>query len=213
MNDTKARAVCGLVAASLALAPMTALAADFYAGVGFGQTKTKDYDDYVAQNFDDGSITSASFDDSDTGLRIFGGVTINPNFAVELGFLDLGEASTDAESDGCCFYAPGEVKHSASADGMELSAVARIPITEAAAIFGRLGVFNWDVSEKISDTTGGASGSDDGNDVFYALGGEYRFPSAFALRAEYAFYTVDATGGEFDISNLSAVAAYYFGSR
>jgi OOP family OmpA-OmpF porin len=213
MNDTRSKLLGLALAGSLVLTPAIGIAADFYGGVGFGQSKTKDYDDYVVENFDDGSITSASFDDSDSALRIFVGAEINPNFSLELGHVDLGEASTSAQSDGSVFYAAGPVKHSASADGLDLSVIGRIPISEAAAAHVRAGFFKWDVSERISDSTGGASGSEDGTDFFFALGGEYRAAEQFGLRAEYAFYTVDAAGGEFDISLLSLSAAYYFQGR
>ena len=213
MNDTKAKLIAIAVAGSFALAPAVASAADFYAGIGFGQTKTKDYDDYVVNNFDDGSFTSASFDDSDTGLRLFVGALINPNFSIELGHVDLGEASTDAQSNGCCFYFAGPVQHSAGADGLDLSVVGRLPISEAGGVHVRAGMFKWEVSESISDSGGGASGSDDGNDFFYALGAEYRVGEQLGLRAEYAFYTLDAAGGEFDVNMLSASAAFYFAQR
>jgi OOP family OmpA-OmpF porin len=213
MKDIKARVLGGLLAAGFAWVPAAGSAADFYAGLGLGQSKTKDYEDYVRNNFDDGSITSASYEDSDTGLRLFVGAALNPNFSVELGHVDLGEATTSAQSDGCCFYAPGPVRHGASADGLDLSGVGRIPISEAAGVFIRAGMFKWDVQERISDSTGGASGSDDGTDFFYALGGEFRVGAQVGLRAEYAFYTVDADGGEFDVSMLSAAAAYYFGDK
>jgi len=212
MGTIKNTASRGFTAVTLALCSGLAGAADFYGGLGVGQSKSGDYEDYVATNWDDGSIVAADFDDSDTGLRIFVGAAINPNFSLELAHLDLGEASTDAESDGSgFFYAAGPVKHSVSVDGLELSGLGRMPVSDAAEVFARLGFFKWDASEKIADSTGSLSGSDDGNDLFYAFGGEYRATPSFGLRLEYAFYTLDTAAGSYDVDMLSVSGAVRFG--
>jgi len=203
----------GLLAATLALAAGTANAADFYAGLGVGQATSKDYEDYVANTWDDGSFTSANFDDSDTGYRVFVGARITPNFSAELGHVDFDEGSTRAESDGTVFYAAGPVRHSVSADGLDLSVVGRLPVSEAAGLHVRLGMLNWDASEKISDSTGGFSGSDDGSDFFFAFGGEYSVNERVGIRAEYAFYSLDTDGGTFDVDMLSVAGAFYFGAQ
>lgn len=186
-----------------------ASAAAFYGGGSFGQAKVEDYEDYVASNWDDGSIVAADFEDKDTALRIFGGADINPNFAVELGYVDLGEATTDAVSDGCCFYAAGGVKHELSADGIDLSILGKLPVGEAGALNVRLGFLKWDGEEKISDSTGSLRGSDDGTDFFFAFGGQYRLSERFGLRGEYAMYKLD----EFDVDVLSVSATFQLGQK
>ena len=71
-----------------------------YVGLGLGSTKFDDVDtsDIKADcNFiiAAGGTCGVSSDDSDTGYKIFGGWKVNPNFAVELSYADLGEASID----------------------------------------------------------------------------------------------------------------------
>lgn len=178
-------------------------AADFYVGGSFGQSEVEDYSDY-ASNYDDGSFTAADFDDSDTALRLFVGADLNPNVAVELGYVDLGEASTDATSDGCCFYAPGPVSHSLTADGIDLSILGKVPVGESGALGARLGLLKWDGEEKLSDSTGSLSGSDDGTDLFFGLGGQYNFSEQVGLRGEYVMYKLD----DFDINVLSLALTF-----
>lgn len=184
-----------------------ASAADFYAGGSVGQTKAEDYEDYVASNYDDGSIVAADFDDKDTALRLFVGADVNPNVAVELGYVDLGEATTDALSNGCCFYAAGGVRHELSADGIDLSVLGKLPVGDAGAVNVRIGFLKWDGDEKISDSTGSLSGSDDGTDFFLAFGGQYRLSEQFGLRGEYAMYKLD----DFDVDVLSLSLIFQLG--
>jgi OmpA-OmpF porin, OOP family len=182
-------------------------AADFYAGAAFGRAGADDYKHYIGSNFDDGSFTSSSVDDSDTGRRLFIGASINPNISFEFGHVDFGKASTTAQSNGCCFYSPGPAYHKLTADGLELSAVGRLTIGERGAITVRIGRLDWDVEESIRDSgVAMVDGSGDGSDFFSAFGGEYRFAERLSIRGEYAFYSLE----DFEVSLLSAALAFYF---
>ena len=71
-----------------------------YVGLGFGAAKIDDLDTSIEdENCADviafGGTCSVSSDDSDTGYKIFGGWKVNPNFSVELSYVDLGEATID----------------------------------------------------------------------------------------------------------------------
>jgi OOP family OmpA-OmpF porin len=194
-----------LAIGSLLFASFTVSAANLYVGAGVGQSE---YDDFGtdASGLDDGSIIAADINDTDTGIRLFIGAGINPNLSIELGYVDLGEFTIDAISDGSGFlYAPGDVSLDIPADGVDLSFIGKLPVGTNGSLNLRVGFLMWDAKAKLADTTGSISVSDDGNDIFFAFGGEYRFTEQLGLRGEYAIYDLDGT----DVNLLSASLAYY----
>ena len=202
----KSTTLCNALATIVLIsAPPTLHAANFYAGASFGQSTWDDIETSES-DIDDGSIISMDSEDSDTGLRLFIGAEINPNLSVELGHVDLGEFTIDAISDGSgVLYAPGDVSAKASGDGMDLSLIGKFPVGSRGSLYVRAGMLMWDVDAKLSDSTGSISGSDDGSDIFYAFGGEYRIADNFGLRGEYALYTLD----EDDVNLLSLSLIYH----
>ena len=60
--------------------------------------------DELTSEIDDlpGVDASFEFDDEDTAFKVFAGIPLNQNFAVEFGYVDLGETTTEfsLESDG-----------------------------------------------------------------------------------------------------------------
>src|ERR1700741_5371283 len=82
--------VAGLLAGAW-VAPSIVLAqgsddAGFYVGATIGQTKVKDFCSGT-------SVPGVTCEDTDTSFRILGGYQFNKNFAVELGYHQLGEVS------------------------------------------------------------------------------------------------------------------------
>ena len=178
----------------------------FYAGFNYGQASWDVTLDDVAF-LDDGSIISASLDDSDTSYSLILGYQFNPNFALEGGFIDFGELNVDATSDGTGFlYAPGPVNLNASADGLFFNAKGIIPLSEMFSLYGKLGLLMWDAEVTLSDSTGRISDSDDGNDLFYGVGGSLNITRSLALNADYSLYTLDET----DVDVLSIGIQYSF---
>ncbi|MFT3859689.1 MAG: outer membrane beta-barrel protein [Aquabacterium sp.] len=55
------------------------------------------------------SVDFPGFDETDTGYKIYGGYQINPNFALELGYANFGEASHSfpAKFEADAFYGAG----------------------------------------------------------------------------------------------------------
>src|ERR1700687_2854672 len=108
--------VAGLVGAALTLGSSAVLAQDtgnsFYAGGSIGQSKAKDACEGV----------TISCDDKDTAWRIFGGYQVNRNFAVELGYADLGKATASGIVSGV------NVNAKAEATAFDLVAVGILPV-------------------------------------------------------------------------------------
>lgn len=115
----------------------------------------------------DGSITSASLDDSDTSISLTLGYKINPNFAIEGGYIDLGELTVNAISNGAgLLYAPGPVTVKIEADGFIFDAKGILPLNEKFSLYGKLGLLMGDEKGTLSDVTGSLSAEDDGSDIF-----------------------------------------------
>ena len=128
------------LSAFAAFALMAAMAAQadtqpgFYAGAGFGTTEISD------DAFDGSNV-----DDSDTGFKIFGGYTFNENFAVEVSYFDLGEASGRED-----FPPFGNVSFAVGVSGLNASAVGRLPVTTMFSLFGKLGFASYDLDASVS---------------------------------------------------------------
>jgi OOP family OmpA-OmpF porin len=139
---------------------------------------------YVGANFGQSSIDLCSglavtgCDDDDTGWKVYGGYDINPYFAVEAGYADLGDFSVAI---------PG-ITVTGEYDGMFIDAKGSLPIGDAFSVFAKLGVLFWDVE----GANAAVGYSEDGSDLSYGLGAEYMFTSQFGGRAEWQqFQDVD----------------------
>lgn len=187
-----------IVAAVLALggpvAASQAAAQGFYIGGSVGKS---DFDD---NNAIPGLITSGTVDGSDTGFKIFGGYQFNPNFGVDLAWVDLGKASYSGTFSGLPVTG-GTVKTS----GLNVSAVGTLPLKSGFALFGKVGFFAWDA--KANDTTGGVpfSGSENGTDVSFGVGASYDFTKNIGIRAEWERFKAEG-----DINLLSVGLVYKF---
>jgi OOP family OmpA-OmpF porin len=179
MGIGKKALLAGLVAGTSALIAPAALAQPqmpgWYVGGSLGQSEFKD-------------CGLPGCDDKDTAWRIFGGYEINRNFAVELGYTDLGEVS-----------APGA---SAEATAWELVGVGSFPVADRFSIYGKLGGYRADTEARI----GGLSRDESNTGITYGVGAQYDFTRTVGVRAEWQRYADvgdDNVGGEGDVDVLS----------
>jgi OmpA-OmpF porin, OOP family len=179
------------VFAALALTAAMAAQADvqpgFYMGAGFGSTKIDD----------DQAFDGVNFDDSDTGFKVFGGYSFNPNFAIEASYFDFGEASGSFDDFG------DTVSFDVGISGFSASAVGVLPLSDMFSIFGRLGYASYDIDAKAT-VVGVGSGSDSASesDLVYGAGAALSF-GQFEARAEFEAINVD--GGDANMISLSGV--------
>jgi OOP family OmpA-OmpF porin len=176
-----------------------------YVGVSIGEGKA----DLSVSDFNDGSITSGSVDDTDTGWKLFGGYGFNKNVAVEGGYADLGKANFSGTSNGLGFlYFPGSVNVDIETEAFFVDIVGIIPFKKW-ALFGKIGFQNWDA--EVTVTNGpviGGSADDDGTDPHYGLGFEFRPSERWGLRLEWEVFTEVL---EEDIEAISVGGVYKFG--
>ncbi|MDB6062333.1 MAG: OmpA/MotB [Verrucomicrobiaceae bacterium] len=136
------------------------------------------------------TVTSSKFDKSDTGYKLQLGYQFNENFALEGGYIDLGQAeySADLATTGIT----GNYKARFEAKGWNLDALLTLPINAGFSLFLKGGVIRAEVkgSEKVSATDGTATASDSISSTDkkvranYGLGVAYNFYNNFSARAE-----------------------------
>ena len=156
--------------------------------------------------FDSGISSGPGYvvDETDTTWSINLGYEINENFAVEVGYRDLGEASitTTSNLSGSAYGYNVTINAgsalTAEADGFTLGLVGKMPVAESFDLNATLGVFFWDAeltatgSGTVNGTAyaGSLSESDDGTDAYAGVGAKYNFNENFALGAQWTFFDV-----------------------
>jgi OmpA-OmpF porin, OOP family len=181
--------------AALALtAAMTArgeVAPGFYVGAGFGTTEVSEdsIDEFIA-------------DDSDTGLKAFGGYNFNEYFAIEASYFDFGEASGTIEDPDF-----GDIDFSTGVTGMSAAAVGRLPVAGMFAVFGKVGFASYDVEFDVT-LPGFGSGSQSASetDMIYGVGGALSFADRFEARVEYEVLNVENG----DVNMICVTGLYRF---
>jgi OmpA-OmpF porin, OOP family len=152
----------------------------FYAGASVGKASIE--------------VDGAGFDADDTAFKVFGGYNFNANFAVELAFIDGGKPDER--------FGAGQVE--VAVDGINLSAVGRLPVNDKFSVFGKLGFASYDVEVKgrIGNTVVASdSGSDE--DLSYGIGAAFNIIPAVELRAEYE--AIDVSDGSFNVLSVGGV--------
>ena len=149
--------------AALALTSLPALAADngIYLGASVGQSGLQ-VDDF-------------NYDADATGYKLIAGWRFIDWLAVEANYLDFGSGDDTVFGD----------KIETEADGISLSAVGFLPVGPV-DLFARVGAVDW--SADIS-SPGFGSDSDDGTDLTYGIGAQFRVWS-LSIRAEYEMFDV-----------------------
>lgn len=146
------------------------------------------------------SLGSASPDnsayDSAVGWKLFGGYSVNQNFALEAGYISFGDMDGP-------MLPSGEIK-SVSSSGFEFSAIGNYPLADKFAVFGKLGFLVWDSKWSNSGLTGGMIVTGD-VDLFYGLGGRFDLSSSIGFQGAWERYTLDD-----NVDLLSAGIIYSF---
>ncbi len=178
----------------LASFPSVSRADGAYAGVGAGTSRAD-----VLCDLD----ISCTADDSDTGIKIFAGFQFVPEIAVEVAYVDLGEASITGND-----FTLGATRITFETSGVNVAAVASLPMNETFAFTAKGGLFLWNVDETaFSNVFGPGSLSESGTSFMVGLGGTINLARQVALRLEWeGFFDVgdENTTGQSDLDLLSA---------
>lgn len=195
---------------ALLLLATSAHAADGYLGLGIGVSTV---DGMSAQDFaaalDDGSFVAAGTDDTDTAFKLFAGVQLTPNLAIEAAYTRLGTYTAQATSDGSgFFYAAGSVNYEAEGSAVSVALKGIAPLNDTVSLYGKLGMARWDVEETLSNNGFPVlSVSDDGTDPYLALGVAFRLSDQLSLQVEVERF-VDVL--EEDVGIMGAALQFRF---
>lgn len=179
----------------------------WYMGGNVGISTANIDEDKITQNLTNHSYSD---DEQDLGYKLFGGYQFNKNFALEGGYFNLGKFDYSLSTPS------GTLDGNIKVKGLNLDAVAILPITEEFSAFARIGA-NYAQSKDSFGTTGNISISDNSpkkNDLNYKFGAglQYAVNDALALRVEAERYRInDAVGNDGDIDLFSIGLIYKFG--
>ena len=181
--------MAGLTVAAFALPAQ----AQWYAGIGFGQSSFKD--ELGCQGTGGSGV---SCDDKDSALKLFGGYQVNPNFAAELTYQDFGKATLSG----------GGFNAQIKSHALDLSGLGMLPFANQFAGYGRLGVY-YAKSEGTSNIPGLANVSETNSGLTYGLGLQWNPMPNLGVRVEYQVYHDVGGGdlgkGDIDVLGLSAL--------
>lgn len=180
----------GLISRAEAQAP-----SGFYLGASAGQASAE--------------LDDVAFDERHTGFKLFGGYSFNEHVGFEVAWFDGGhmkEAQRASPSQAGQIAAGGPIHVDVDVSGLYAQAIARLPLENGLALFGKLGAARLaaDVFARIGDRV--LTSEDDTEEaISYGVGGERRF-GRLGVRVEFEVH--DASAGEFTL--LSVGAQYQF---
>jgi OOP family OmpA-OmpF porin len=192
-----------------------AVAADsgWYGGLGIGQSRAKIDDARITSELLGSGLATASITDDNRGIgyKVFGGLKINRNFALEAGYFNLGEFGFTATTSPA-----GTLTGKIKIQGLNLDAVGILPITEKFSAFGRIGA-------QYAQARGSFAGTGQvvvlksnpsKSQALYkvGMGVQYDFTESVGLRGEWERYRInDTIGNRGDIDMLSVGLVFLFG--
>ncbi|GAB4361808.1 MAG: hypothetical protein Kow006_32810 [Gammaproteobacteria bacterium] len=165
----------GIVAVALLFLSGAAIAQGFYFGASYGPSE----------------VDVSGYDESES-LRLFLGSEVSQNLALEVAFVDLGTFDVTGTS------------ASVDAWGLDLSVLGKLPVSNSFSLYGKFGLFSWDVEGTIP---GLLIATDSGSDITYGVGADFDFGNHWHGRIAWDFYP-DVSGG--DIDAITFGASYQF---
>jgi len=193
------RALPWLFASLLVLSRAHAEESRWVVGSALGQAKGQHDNSNVAADLARRGFTanSVAVEDLDrTAYRLFAGYRITANWAVEVGYTDLGDVPTSANATVPAGQAEAYARAllsslPVSASGYEASCSYRYPFGDAFAFAVRAGAWRWENDQRASFGNQRLRASPDGTDVLFGVGLEWNFAAQWAVGAEASRYRTD----------------------
>lgn len=177
-----------LLAMGMAASAAHAAETGLFAEVGLGMSTT----DTGLDN-----IPGVSVDEEDVFFSIGGGYNFNKMFAVEAGYIDLGEVEASV---------PGYTA-TVSTDGFYFGPRLTVELSPQVEAYGRLGMLAWDAEYNDSD---GFSFSEDGTDIYFGIGAAFKVSNQVSLGADWTRYTLESDGDDTDVDAFGAKLKFNF---
>lgn len=192
-------------------------AGDWYVTGHVGQAEAKDESAHeVDADLIDLGVTGlvSSLDDTDTGYKLQLGYMFTPYWGLEGGYVDLGNVNYNASFTG---PVAGNATAEVEVYGWNIAAVGNLPISDAFALYGKLGVINAKVKIDIQATGAGeslsVSDSDTGADPNWGFGAVYNVTDQVGVRLEWERFNSlgdKEKTGEGDVDLLSLGVKFTF---
>ncbi|MEX2333261.1 MAG: OmpA family protein [Pseudohongiella sp.] len=202
-----------LLFASSFVATPSAFAQDngFYGGISIGESQGHISRSDLVQGFDaDGrQVRSINKTDDDFGGKLLFGFDINPTFAVEFSYFDLGQYEFNTT------LAPAQnMRGRASIEGIGVDLVTKMPITDNLTALLRAGMTHTTVAQSfrqfpLTPPTGFDNQTPRDNKLKAGLGLEYAFSDALSARAELEAYQLPTNQMIDNKATLATVGLVY----
>nr|WP_319566526.1 outer membrane beta-barrel protein [uncultured Rhodoferax sp.] len=186
----------------------------WYGGANIGQSQATIDDARIASGLLANGLTAGPINDihRDLGFKLYGGYQFNKNFAVEGGYLDLGQFGFNTST-----IPLGTLSGNIRLKGVNLDAVGILPITDKFSAFGRLGVTHMQTNDAFVGTGAvnvlNPNPSSRDTNLKVGLGLQYALTPALMLRGEIERYRIDdAVGNKGDVDLVSVGLVYRFGA-
>jgi OOP family OmpA-OmpF porin len=158
---------------------------------------------YVAADYGKLSMSNMEPFANPGAIRVTGGYRFNPNFAVEAGYMMIGD-STVTDSIGSVTYAQSS---------LQASGVISLPLGDKFSLFGKIGVAS--NSGKLTGTGSYAStnSSTSTTDTTYGIGGQFNFNQLVGMRVQYEKFgksKADPAAPGTDLTRVSAGVIFSF---
>jgi OmpA-OmpF porin, OOP family len=204
-----------IAASALSVFSAAAYPDNWYVMVSAGSAETKNTPAKIENDLAAAGATNirSSSNDSNNGYKFQLGYKFSPYFALEGGYVNLGDYAFDAAFDS------GTLKYDASIRGLNVSGVGMLPLGEQLALFGKLGIIGakvdavWIASDTLTSTSTRDTESKTEADLSYGLGIAYNFANDLSLRLEWEKFAKlgdKNTTGESDVNLVSLGLALNF---
>lgn len=206
-------------AVAVAAATGSAVAADtanpWYLGANLGTVNTGASSANLQQSLTSQgyNVTSVNVDKPGTGWKIYGGFQFHPNWAVELGYVDLGEVTSNVTATGITnvntLVQDALNAHDFSARGLTFDLLGMVPAGPI-LLFARAGGMHYKADVRVQETNTGISASavEWGTGAHYGVGVKLPvYEERVNLRGEWERFHVN---GEW-IDLYSIGAEFHFG--
>lgn len=147
------------------------------------------------------AVTSDVSDKSRDAWRLYAGYQLTDWLGIEAGYSDLGDVKVDfsgAIADVGQFLIDANALQPPSAEGFDLTAMARLPLGSRFSVHARAGAFFWDARYDTRNVDGQAvRRKDDGVSALAGVGAEMKLAERWSLGAEFTRYGVDGDHVDF----------------
>jgi len=192
---------------------------NWYVGgqLGFAKTDLSSSDVNAFNQASGLDVSSIDIDDSGFASSLFAGYQLTQHFAVEAGYIDLGDRSVSfvgKDSDIASFYDNAEHIYPQSGAGLSLAFVGSWSLSRALKVSAKLGYLDWKgdyttVDQSTDASSNGTSGNDSisGGDIWYGAELNYQVNDDCQLYLSAEHFELER-----DVTNILALGVrYYFG--